>query len=182
MGTSLGNAGEPECSPFPPLEEGTGNAPRERSRMPQRGSVRPDWQTPLGRGLASHPPVSESAVSQPHVSLREALARLPGDALVPVAWIRERLGAKPSEVARDRLLTVAEVAAHCARATSTVRAWCASGELPDAFKLNGVAWRVPESAVRKFLADQRKSSRSAGRALGRVRPIDPGEWRKARDA
>jgi len=112
--------------------------------------------------------------------LVDTLGDLPPEALVPVAWIREQLRElTESDAARTSLLTVNEVAARCRRAPSTVRAWCASGSLPGAFKLNGVSWRVPESALRAFIERQTETERPR-RALGRGTPVDIGGWRKHR--
>ena len=85
--------------------------------------------------------------------MKEVLAELPDDALVPVGWLRDATRQEKG-AGSEALLPVAEVARRCGRAESTVRAWCAAGELPGAFKLQGVAWRVPESSLKKFVAEQ----------------------------
>ena len=85
--------------------------------------------------------------------LGDALTLLPDDALVPVGWVLEQLDAERLEASRREVLfTVREVAERYARAESTVRGWCAIGELSGAFKIRGAEWRVPESALVKFEA------------------------------
>jgi len=59
--------------------------------------------------------------------------------------VREVLG-----MTTERYLTVPEVAAITTESEDTTRRRCATGQLP-AVKL-GRAWRVPESAVHKFLS------------------------------
>ncbi|MEN8184961.1 MAG: helix-turn-helix domain-containing protein [Myxococcota bacterium] len=108
--------------------------------------------------------------------LRDSLATLPDDAFVPVGWVREQLDAEHSEASgRKVLLTVRQVAERYERSESTVRGWCARGELSGAFKLHGSEWRVPESALVKLEA-KRPGSRPA---LGRRTPVDIGAWRRS---
>jgi excisionase family DNA binding protein len=109
------------------------------------------------------------------------LAALPDDSFLPVRYVRRLLNEFERDEREERLLTVTDVAARCGRSRSTVRGWCAAGELPGAFKLNGVAWRVPESALREFFEAQRDPTRSRAPALGPSKPPDLRAWRKERD-
>jgi hypothetical protein len=47
-------------------------------------------------------------------------------------------------------LTLAEFAKIMGRAGSTVTHWCASGQVPGAYKLRGWAWRIPRASVQRF--------------------------------
>lgn len=102
------------------------------------------------------------------MTLRDALADLPDDALVPVKWIRERLGGTADD---DRIsdLTVAEVAAELDRSPSTVRGWCGDGKIDGAYRFRGREWRIPRSALRTFVEGER---------AGRETPADLSDWRK----
>lgn len=115
------------------------------------------------------------------MSLRGALSQLPDGALVPVQWVRRHLDAEQTEAAgREVLLTVRQVAERYERSESTVRGWCARGELSSAFKLHRTAWRIPESALEDFDARQLRGSRS--RALGQAESADLATWRHGRRA
>lgn len=76
------------------------------------------------------------------MNAREILAAMPGDALVPVKWVRELFAVTSAESVG---LTVEELAEKTGRSPSTVRAWCRRGELPGAYQLGG-SWRIPASA------------------------------------
>lgn len=73
----------------------------------------------------------------------------------------------------SRDMTVDEVAAEVGRARSTVRGWLLAGEL-EGYKLNGRDWRIPRSAVQRYIANQNS-------AQGAARPVDHevdiGAWR-----
>lgn len=100
-------------------------------------------------------------------SLRDSLAALPGDALVPVAWVREKLGETDGEPITD--LTVAQAAAKLDRSESCVRGWCADGEL-DAYKFRDREWRIPPEALRAFMRqDQDRPSSD---------PVNLSSWRQ----
>ena len=115
------------------------------------------------------------------LGLREVLAGLPEDALVPVPWVRALLQEEAQERAgTERLLTVRAVARRYGRSESTVRAWCAAGQLPGAFKLQGTVWRIPEAALTKF--DDVQGRARSGRALGRRSPVDLEAWRNQHGA
>ena len=51
-------------------------------------------------------------------------------------------------------MTLAQVANEVGRATSTIRTWLNSKRL-QGYKLNGRDWRVPRSALRTYVGDQR---------------------------
>jgi excisionase family DNA binding protein len=115
------------------------------------------------------------------VRLRDALAALPDDALVSVGWVRTQLDAEENEAAgREVLLTVRQVAERYERSESTVRGWCAAGQLPGAFKLQGTVWRIPEAALTKF--DDTQGRARSRRALGRRSPVDLEAWRNQHGA
>lgn len=84
--------------------------------------------------------------------LGRALEPLPDEVTVPVRWVRALLGSPQAEVSVD--LTLEEVAEQVGRAVSTVRGWCASGELRG-YRLNGREWRVPASAVAEYFETRR---------------------------
>ncbi len=149
--------------PVPTPRRGAGNAPRERaSERPRQG--REAGSLDSARGA---------------VSLRDALSQLPDDALVPVQWVRRHLDAEQTEAAgREVLLTVRQVAERYERSKSTVRGWCASGELSGAFKLHRTAWRIPESALEHFDVRQQLGSRRC--ALGQAESTDLAKWRHGR--
>ena len=85
--------------------------------------------------------------------LSKALAPLPDDAQVPVRWVRELLDCADDDLAD---LTLERVASETGKAVSTVRGWCANGELRS-YKLHGKQWRVPASALREFFDGQRRA-------------------------
>ena len=88
--------------------------------------------------------------------LGRALEPLPDEAQVPVRWVRGLLGeCLVADVIVD--LTLQQVAEKVGRASSTVRGWCASGEL-RAYRLNGREWRVPLAALTEFFERQRKAT------------------------
>jgi len=105
------------------------------------------------------------------VTLSDDLQGLPDDALMPVGWIRERLGSDtgPDPVAD---LTVGEVAEELGRQPSTVRGWLGSGDL-DGYKLRGREWRVPREALRAFLEGERNGGPSEPTNLGSWREVTP---------
>lgn len=108
------------------------------------------------------------------MSLRDDLADLPDDALVPVRWVRERLGGT-AESDRISDLTVQEVADELGRQPSTVRGWLGSGDL-DGYKMNDREWRVPPEALRAFVEAQRDAR--PDRAGAGARAADLGSWRE----
>ena len=83
--------------------------------------------------------------------LLELLEPLPDDAQVCVRWIRDQLERVPSlDDGAIADLTAAEAGHVIGRKASTLRNWCAAGDLPGAYKLNGKEWRIPSEAVRAF--------------------------------
>lgn len=112
--------------------------------------------------------------------LRTALSTLPDEALVPVGWIRARLDGKADaspagngEPIGD--LSAADVAEALDRTPSTIRAWCARGEVPGSYKLRGREWRIPRASLRRYLDRQAEGKRETRR---RGEPVDLGGWRK----
>lgn len=106
--------------------------------------------------------------------LLRAISGLPDEALVPVGWIRGRLGAR-GEVEVD--LTVEQVAAELSRAPSTVRGWLGAGELAG-YKLRGREWRVPRASLRAFLDREANGSERSTESSARAGAIALDAWRE----
>ncbi len=106
--------------------------------------------------------------------LRELAARLPPGSSVtlPRDALLEAVG-EPSRSQPSADLTVAQLAARFYRSPSTVRAWVEAGRFPDAYKLEGRDWRIPESSVASFIAAQRREP---------ARQPGIGDWRSVRSA
>jgi hypothetical protein len=92
--------------------------------------------------------------------LRDTLAALPGDALVPVRWLLAQLESPTSPDAglAGRDLSVAAFARVVGRSAAQVRTWCVRGLVRGAYRLPGTkrpgAWRIPRAAVEAFRAQQ----------------------------
>jgi hypothetical protein len=103
---------------------------------------------------------------------------LPPNTVVPVpaGWLRDILGAGVAEPASGSSLvdlTCEDVGQLFDRSASTVRAWCAAGQFPGAYRL-GREWRIPRGAIEAFQERQRQGLRcQAGAAPGSL-----GEWRR----
>ena len=111
--------------------------------------------------------------------LRDLLGQLPPDAQVPVGWVLENLGEEQGSAFAD--LTLEQVAEKVGRAASTVRGWCNSDRMVGAYRLRGREWRIPQDALRRFLAAER-SQDGHGPATVRSRgPVDLGSWRNLKD-
>ena len=52
--------------------------------------------------------------------------------------------------------TVGELANRFHRSASTIRGWCEHARFEGAYKLNGRDWRIPQTALDAFLAQQRR--------------------------
>src|SRR5215475_7286848 len=103
------------------------------------------------------PPSRRTTPRRAHLSLRSRLEALvaaaPDDANVPVRWLREILAEEAPDasvygetaVAID--FTVLQLAERFGRASSTIRTWCESGQLPGSYRLNGREWRIPLAAA-----------------------------------
>jgi excisionase family DNA binding protein len=114
--------------------------------------------------------------------LERICAGMPEEAAVslPVVWLRARLQEEAREGGGpDRLLTLEEVAEVVGRAVSTVRSWCNARRIEGAFRLNGRDWRVPESALKKYLEGQARDGVTV-EAVGPGASADLGSWRKMR--
>lgn len=109
--------------------------------------------------------------------LRDALRDLPDEALVPVRWVRERLDGDGEAGGDESIgdLSTADVADALDRAPGTIRAWCARGEIPGAYRLHGREWRIPRVSLRRYLDEQATGKRKTGR---KGEPVDLGSWRK----
>jgi excisionase family DNA binding protein len=92
-------------------------------------------------------------VTGAHLSLKDRLRRIvealpPGSAAsLPRDTLAEWIGADEPAPLSD--LTVPEAAEIVTRKPSTVRGWCASGEL-RAYRLQGREWRITREALREF--------------------------------
>jgi excisionase family DNA binding protein len=97
---------------------------------------------------------------------------------LPVDWLRAQLEAEPADGdPPDELLTLEQVAQRVGRAEGTVRTWANSGDLEGAFKLNGRDWRVPASALERYIERQKEPNRATTRVR---KPSDVSAWRKQR--
>jgi hypothetical protein len=61
-----------------------------------------------------------------------------------------------------RDLTVAEFGILMGRSSVTATTWCASGQVPGAYKLQGRAWRIPRASVQRFKEQQSRPKTSSG--------------------
>lgn len=88
---------------------------------------------------------------------------------LPVSWLRGLLEAEAKRAGEElpELLTLPEVAQVVGRAESTVRTWCNSGRIPQAFRMNGRDWRVPSKALQEWIESQQEPEEAPGRLLGR---------------
>lgn len=114
--------------------------------------------------------------------LNTILFRL-SDVAAEVEHIRDdlrELGCQEPEAASPPAdMTLMEVAEKLRRSVSTVRGWCASGEL-QAYKLMGREWRVTPEALEAFLETQRKPKQELGKQRTANGPVELGAWRKVR--
>lgn len=108
---------------------------------------------------------------------RELLAELPGEALVPVGWIRAHVDSNKPE-SRSPELSVKTFAELVGRSAAQVRSWCALGHVPGAYRLPGAkrraAWRIPAASVEAF------RERLAPVVRPELQVADLGEWRRIR--
>ena len=112
--------------------------------------------------------------------LRTIVDALPPDASVTfsVAWLTALLDAEgDSPGTTGRLLTLEQAGEIMARSPGTVRTWANGGQLPGAFKLNNRTWRIPESALQRFIAQQ-QSGEHEPPTVGSSESVDLGAWRK----
>jgi excisionase family DNA binding protein len=117
-----------------------------------------------------------------------ARLRALADALPPhgsVTFSRDDLEAMVGECAPVRAepepiagLTVPALAAELGRSDSTVRGWLAAGEFPNAYKLQGKEWRIPQSDVHAFIESQRSPRIEESAAPLPYGDDDLGSWRK----
>jgi hypothetical protein len=135
----------------------------------------PEEIVSLGANTASTP-----------LSLREILASLPEDAIVPIRWLREQLvretlaptPARTSEtsdaLAAPELLTAAEYGAkrRPTRSAEWVRDACRAGLLPGARK-DGREWLIPSTTLGREKRGESDLSPSRGAADARAQPRKP---------
>lgn len=127
---------------------------------------------PLGRPEVDSP-VNVDDLRALHVSMPRGSAitlsrRAIGDLL-------DHLAPAATQRGEVRDLTLPEVAERVGRASSTVRAWCNTGLMAGAYKLNGRDWRVPPAALDAFLRGQGEDSSGTRRGVGA--PRDLSDWR-----
>jgi hypothetical protein len=97
-------------------------------------------------------------------------------------------GCQPAEAASPPAdFTVAQVAAHFGRDTSTVRLWIRQGVFPGAYRFRDREWRIPAEAVKGYELSERVrggralcASQSHGHATIR-RPTSLSAWRREHD-
>jgi excisionase family DNA binding protein len=104
---------------------------------------------------------------------RDALLRLaqalPESTAVPVprAWLLELLAGVPSPQqapgAIEIDLTPEEAGSALQRSPVTIRAYCAAGLLPGAYRMRGRQWRIPRTALEAFQAAERRANRRTRR-------------------
>lgn len=117
--------------------------------------------------------------------LGELHAALPPGAPVTVTLPREWVAALVESADGPRTaedgsqgvpMTAGKVGDLLGRSAASVRAWCASGRLPGAFRLQGREWRIPRAALDRFLANA-----AAGRDGAEQAP-DLSRWRRRKAA
>ena len=114
--------------------------------------------------------------------LLDELKPLPGTALVPVEWIRQRLEATAPPPEREAIvdLSCEEVAKQLGRKPSTIRGWAASGVLPRCYRLRGREYRIPQSSLAEFLARAQRQEEPEPEQAGSATPVDLGAWRRVK--
>ena len=100
-----------------------------------------------------------------------------GSVSLPVTWLRDLLDAEGESSGVGRLLTLEEAGELVGRSSSTIRTWANSGQLDGAFKLQNRSWRIPESAVQRFI-ERQQSVEHEPPTVRNSRPVDLGDWRK----
>lgn len=89
-----------------------------------------------------------------------------GSVTVRVSWLAELLASESTDASDPNFsslkspaasvhLTVNQVAELFGRGASTVRTWLGAGEFPNAYRLHGREWRVPQSDVEELQRRQR---------------------------
>jgi excisionase family DNA binding protein len=131
------------------------------------------------------------------MTIRDRLAALAaalpsdGSVVLTAATLREWLDEEQASPGRTGPvavdLTVSDVASMLGRKESTIRGWLGQKRIPEAYRFNGVEWRIPPTALERFLEEQRTSAAAGqrstrARALGSGRTADLGAWRKVRKA
>lgn len=97
------------------------------------------------------------------------------------AWLNDSLSPpelRPPAVEPVADLTVCQVATALRRKVSTVRGWCALGQL-EAYKLNGREWRIRRAALRAYQDRQADAGPPRLRLLRELDKPDLGAWRLA---
>lgn len=120
------------------------------------------------------------------MTLRDLLVTLPPDAMLPVGWLLKRLdgaeaGSSTSEAPEGTLIDLdcAEAGRLLGRTGTTIRGWCARGQLPGCYRLNGREWRIPRVALAALLQAQANGpGRRNAPADPRRTPPDLGRWRR----
>ncbi len=111
--------------------------------------------------------------------LRAIVEPMPADASVTlsVAWLRDLLAAEGDSPGLDRLLALEEAGEVVGRSPSTIRTWANSDQLEGAFKLQGRSWRIPESAIQRFV-ERQQSSEHEPRTVRNSGSVDISAWRE----
>ena len=110
--------------------------------------------------------------------LRLIISALPPSASVTIrvedlqAWLDAESVPGRTSLAAHVDLTVDQFAAELNRAPSTVRGWCAAGQVSGAYRLHGREWRIPRASLSGL------SDRPKGPRWRNDRPVGLDEWRQ----
>jgi len=108
---------------------------------------------------------------------------------LPVDWLRSQLGMSsvsmaPQPVPGDddsvKDMSVDDVAELVGRKSSTVRGWCASGQL-QGYRQNNREWRVTPAALDEFRSRQREAQTRASTVAPRKAPPRLDSWRSVKN-
>ena len=107
---------------------------------------------------------------------------------LPVDWLRSQLGMASVSLAPQpapaddpvKDMSVDDVAKLVGRKPSTVRGWCASGQL-EGYRLNNREWCVTPAALEEFRSRQREAQIPASTVAPRTAPPRLDSWRSAKN-
>jgi excisionase family DNA binding protein len=83
---------------------------------------------------------------------------------------------EPSDAGVD--MTVVQVAKRFGRKASTIRTWCAAGELPGCYRNRGREWRIPASAVEAMQRRQQSEQKTTRPKREPASTTDLSAWRR----
>jgi excisionase family DNA binding protein len=97
-----------------------------------------------------------------------------------VHWVRELIATMETDDTEPLAdLSADQVAKALGRCPSTIRGWCASGQL-QGYKLRGREWRVTREALRAYQDAQRQNTIENGKGFRPGPEVDLGAWRKVK--